>query len=209
MAEAELKAPSAGTLIVSALAGVVLMVGGMYVSKNVKLEFLEALEHQGILIDPGKTLAVIGVFLILFRVLDTFYYTPLREAINERNNSLETTFTEAASLRSEMESLRTEYESRISETEASARAEIQAEISKAQELRRTLEAEARSKADEMTRRATEEIAAEKARALGDIRLHVANLTLQATEKLLNENMDDERNRRLIDEFLDKVEVPTA
>lgn len=185
------------------------MVGGTYLSKSVKIPFLESLEHQGILLDPGKTLAVIGVFLILFKVLDTFYFTPLRDAINERNNSLEATFTEAATLRSEMDGLKSEYESRIAETEASARAEIQAEINRAQELRRSLEAEARSKADEMTRRASEEIAAEKARALGDIRLHVANLTLQATEKLLNENMDNDRNRRLIDEFLDKVEVPTA
>ncbi|MGE0000667.1 MAG: F0F1 ATP synthase subunit B [Fimbriimonadaceae bacterium] len=209
MAEAELKAPSSGSLIVNAIVGVVLMVGGTYLSKSVKIPFLESLEHQGILLDPGKTLAVIGVFLILFKVLDTFYFTPLRDAINERNNSLEATFTEAATLRSEMDGLKSEYESRIAETEASARAEIQAEINRAQELRRSLEAEARSKADEMTRRASEEIAAEKARALGDIRLHVANLTLQATEKLLNENMDNDRNRRLIDEFLDKVEVPTA
>lgn len=209
MAEAELKAPSKGALIVSALVGVALMVGGMYVSKNVKLSFVETLEHQGILLDPGKTLAIIGVFLILFKVLDNFYYAPLRDAINERNNSLEATFTEAAALRSEMDGLKSEYEGRISATEASARAEIQAEINKAQELRRTLESEARAKADEMTRRATDEIAAEKARALGDIRLHVANLTLQATGKLLSENMDNERNRRLIDEFLDKVEVPTA
>lgn len=209
MAEAELKAPTKGSILAFAVLGAVFMVVGTYVSKNVKIEFLESLEHQGILLDPGKTLAVIGVFLILFKVLDTFYYMPLRDAINERNNTLEATFTEAASLRTEMTNLKSEYEGRIAETEANARAQIQAEIGKAQELRRSLEAEARAKADEMTRRASEEIAAEKARALGDIRLHVANLTLQATEKLLNENMDNERNRRLIEEFMDKVEVPTA
>jgi F-type H+-transporting ATPase subunit b len=209
MAEAELKKPGKGTILAMAVAGVVMMLAGMYVSKNVKIGFLETLEKQGILLDPGKTVAVIGVFLILFPLLDFFYFSPLREAINDRNNALESTFTEAESLRAEMTQLKADYENRIAETEANARAEIQAEIARAQELRRTLEAGARAKADEMTRRAADEIAAERTRALGDIRLHVAKLTLQATERLLGENMDNERNRRLIDEFIDKVEVPAG
>jgi F-type H+-transporting ATPase subunit b len=105
--------------------------------------------------------------------------------------------------------MKSEYETRLAETEADARPKIQAQIKEAQELRKTLMAEASAKADEMVKKAQEEIAAERDRALNSIRVHVANLTLQATEKVLNENMDNDRNRRLIDEFLDKVEVPTA
>jgi len=43
--------------------------------------------------------------------------------------------------------------------------------------------------------------------LAEVRLHVADLSLQATEKLLNENVDNDRNRRLIDEFIATAEVP--
>lgn len=214
----EPKKVSPGTALAMGVVGVALMVGGMYVSKtysgpdapeSTKWAFVDQLAHQGILLDLGKTIAVVGVFLILFKVIETFYLAPLQTAIGERNSSLEATFGEADALREEMTGLKSSYEARLAETEAKARAEIQGEIAKAQELRRSLEAEARAKADEMTRRATEEIAAERARALGDIRLHVANLTLQATERLLGENVDNEKNRRLIDDFIDKVEVPAG
>ena len=40
----------------------------------------------------------------------------------------------------------------------------------------------------------------------DLRLQVVDLTLAAAEKVIGENMNDERNRRLVTDFIDKVEV---
>ncbi|MBS1724224.1 MAG: F0F1 ATP synthase subunit B [Armatimonadetes bacterium] len=189
--------------------GPLFMVGGFWVSVNVTHGNIKSLEEQGIPLDPGKTLAVIGVFLILFKVIESFYIMPLRDAIGTRNSDLESTFSEAENLRTQMADLKTDYERRLAATEADAREKIQAQIKEAQELRKTLMGEASAKADELVKRAQDEIAQERDRALAGIRLHVANLTLQATEKILSENMDNDRNRKLIDEFLDKVEVPTA
>lgn len=205
----ELKKSSAGATWGMVLAGIVLMVGGMYVSTEVTHGNIKSLEEMGIPLDPGKTLAVIGVFLILFKLINNFYLAPLSEAITTRNSDLESTFTEAESLRSQMDTMKSDYEKRLVQTEAEAREKIQSQIKEAQELRKTLMAEASAKADEMVKRAQDEIGAERDRALAGVRIHVANLTMLATEKVLNENMDNERNRKLIDEFLDKVEVPTA
>ena len=108
-----------------------------------------------------------------------------------------------------MTATKADYEARLVETEASAREQIQTEIKKAQELRKSIQAEASAKADELLVKAREEIASERDRALVDMRVHVATLSLLATEKILGENMDNERNRKLIDEFIDNVEVPNA
>jgi hypothetical protein len=62
----EKKATSAGTALIYAVIGIAMMVGGMWLYKNWHPEFLKSLEEQGILLNPGKTVAVIGVFLILF-----------------------------------------------------------------------------------------------------------------------------------------------
>ncbi|HVL38306.1 MAG TPA: hypothetical protein VM328_02840, partial [Fimbriimonadaceae bacterium] len=70
-----------------------------------------------------------------------------------------------------------------------------------------LMAEANAKADALVKRAEEEIEQQKNRALTEMRLEVVNLTLAATEKILGENIDNDRNRRLVQEFIDKVEVP--
>lgn len=187
--------------------GVVMMAGGFYVSKNWHPEFLTKLAEQGISLDPGKTVSAIGVLLILFPVIRSFYVGPLSDAINTRTTELERTFTEAESLRSEMTQMRSDYERRLAETESAAREQIQAEIRKAQELRGQLEADARVRADEYLRKAQEDIDNEKNRVITDLRLHVVDLTLGATEKILGESVDSDRNRKLIAEFIDKVEVP--
>ena len=189
--------------------GVSMMIGGMYVSINVHLEFVEAVKGMGIPLDIGKTIATIGVFLIVFPLIESFYLNPLKESILNRTQALQQTFEEAENMRAEMDATKEEYEARLAETEASAREQIQAEIKKAQELRKTIQAEASAQADELLAKAREEIASERDRALVDMRVHVATLSFQATEMILEENMNNERNRKLIDDFIDQVEVSEA
>lgn len=188
--------------------GLALAVGGFWVSKNTHVAFLDELAAKGIAFDPGKTVAVVGVLIIMFPVVKAFFVDPLEDAIRGRTSELERTFTEAESLRSEMTQMRSDYERRLAETETAAREQIQSEIRKAQELRGQLEADARQRADEYLRKAQEDIDNEKNRVLTDLRLHVVDLTLGATEKILGENVDSDRNRKLIAEFIDKVEVPS-
>lgn len=189
--------------------GIVLAVVGFAVMRPMHLDKSLPGMFKDLGLMPDMLVTNIGIFLGMYPVIKSFFVAPLAQAIHERDSSLEQTFGEAESLRTRMTEMKSEYEKRLAETEADARQRIQAQIKEAQELRKTLMAEASSKADEMVKRAQEEIAVERDRAIGGIRLYVANLTLQATEKVLSENMDNDRNRRLIDEFLDKVEVPTA
>jgi F-type H+-transporting ATPase subunit b len=162
----------------------------------------------GLELNFGEIIATIGILLILFPAVETFYTKPLEDAINDRNSNLEKTFSEAEDLRNQMDKMRADYEKRLAETEADARQKIQAQIKEAQVLRQKLEADAVGRADELIRRAHEEIAAERDKVLTELRVEVVNLTLGATEKLLGENMDTEKNRMLIDEFMNKVEVPS-
>jgi F-type H+-transporting ATPase subunit b len=187
------------------IVGAILMVGGMYGST--KGWGTPAFVHDlGLPLDFMKTIAVIGVFMIVFPLLNVFYFTPLAESIETRTKSLEDTFSEAENLRTEMQQMKANYETQLKQTEEDARTRIQNEVKKAQDLRTQIQAEANAKADEMLRKAREEIEAERARVMNDVRVHVANLSLLATERILGENVDNDRNRKLVEEFIDKVEV---
>jgi len=201
---------SSGSPIVGIILGAVIMVGGTYLSLNAKAlgvgGIQETLEGQGIPLDFGKTLGTIGVFLILFPVIKSFFIKPLQDAIQERNSDLERTFTEAENLRTEMERMRSDYDRRLAESEASAREQIQSQIREAQNLRSSLMAEAATRADALVQQATAEIEAEKQKVLVELRTHVVDLALAAAEKVVGENMDSERNRRLVDDYINSVEV---
>jgi F-type H+-transporting ATPase subunit b len=157
-------------------------------------------------LDLAMTITNIGIFLVFAGVLNTYYYAPFREAIDTRNAQLEATFTEAENLKKEMAELRTSYEARLAKTEADAREQIQAQIREAQALRQSLMSEATQRADELVKKAELEIEAEKQRAMGELREHVVNLTMSATERLIAKNVDTAVNRKLIDEFISDMAV---
>lgn len=205
MAETKKLNPTAA--IGAAVIGAVMMVGGMFAYSNKTFKDLEApLANMGIDVNFGKAIAVIGVFLILFKVIELFFFNPLHEAIDGRTTELENTFSEAENLRTEMAQMKTDYESRLTETEAKAREEIQAQIKEATDLKKSLMADAQKQAEDYKATAISEIEAEKNKTLTELRVHVANLSLQATEKILGANIDAERNKALVNEFLDQVEA---
>ena len=71
----------------------------------------------------------------------------------------------------------------------------------AQETRDADIAATREELDRMRERATNEIEAEKQRAIGELRGEVADLALAAASRVVGESMTDERQRRLVSEFL--------
>ena len=201
------KTPSSGlpypTLLVI---GLLLMAGGTYIATKVHIGFTEKLGEMGIPLDLGRTLATIGVFLIVFPLIKTFFTDPLQAAIGERNTNLEQTFAEAEALRAEMTKLRTDYEQQLAAANAAAQEHIAAQIKEAQGLRQTLMNEAAGRADAMIEKAQQEIASERERILGGLRGQVVSVALAAAEKIIGENMDTERNRKLVDEFVSDLEV---
>ena len=190
---------------VMAIIGAVLMVGGTYFSLKVTNP-LHGLAEMGIPIDLGSTIATVGVLLIVFPLIKMFFTDPLSQAIGERNSNLEQTFSEAESLRAEMTKMRSDYEGRLVAAEASAREHIEAQIKEAQKLRQTLMNEAAGRADAMIEKAQQEIAAERERILTGLRTQVVELSLVAAERIVGENMDTDRNRKLVNEFVNGLEV---
>ena len=86
-----------------------------------------------------------------------------------------------------------------------ARREANDILGRAQKVaQETRDADIAATRDELTRmreRATEEITAEKQRALAELRGEVADLALQAASRVVGETMTDQRQRRLVEEFL--------
>lgn len=201
------KKQTATDILIKLFVGGIIVAAGVWIDHNGTFHGLEKLAgEQGIPVEIGKVIETIGVFVMMLPIINTFFFQPLFEAIEARTGELESTFGEAERLRAEMTQLRSDYERRLNETEASAREQIQAQIREAQDLKKELMADAQRKAEEYKQQAIADIDAERRKALIDLRVHVTNLSLQATEKVLNENVDNDRNRRIIDEFLNSVEV---
>jgi F-type H+-transporting ATPase subunit b len=160
----------------------------------------------GIELHLGKTIAMIGMMILLFPLVKVFYVDPLEKAIKDRNENLEHTFEEAENLKQRMQELKTSYENRLKAAEEEAREKIQIALGEAEQMKNQIIAEARSQAEEVRRRNEEELERAKEKMLIDLRTHVVDLTLAATEKVIGQSVDPVKQRQLVEEFISSAEV---
>ncbi|MBA3725808.1 MAG: F0F1 ATP synthase subunit B [Armatimonadetes bacterium] len=161
---------------------------------------------QQLALNFRTTFVTIGAIALMFPAIKGLFVKPLNDAMDERTKRLEDTYSEAESLKQHMAALKTSYEQKLAASEAEAREKIRAAIGDAQATKDQILTEARTQAEEIRTRNETEMERERQKMLVGLRTHVADLALLATEKIISENLDDERQRKLIDRFIDTAEV---
>lgn len=140
-------------------------------------------------------------FLLLLAIVWTFAFKPLARTLDDRKAAIEQGLKDAEQARRDRESAEAERVATLAEARREAN-DILARAQKvAQETRDSDIAATREELERMRLRATAEIEAEKTRAIADLRGEVADLALAAAGRVVGETMSDDRQRRLVQEFL--------
>ncbi len=167
-------------------------------------------ESGNFLVMPGIglmiwTLLTFGLTFLLLRVLKSFGFARIQEAIERRQNLIAESIEHAAQTRKDADDLMAEYRERLAEARHQAD-DIVARARKAADQRdvetHTAAAEERENLLAQTKR---EIELETQRAMQDLRREVANLTVQATEKVMRKSLDQDDQNRLVEEALSEVD----
>lgn len=155
-------------------------------------------------IEPATIVVEMVGFVLLLLLLKRFLWVPVTNYLEQRQRDIAQTYDKVEHTRQEMERLRSEYEQRLANIEAEARAQIQEAVKEAQQVREQILAEARQQAEKMIRDAEETIRYEREQALAEMRAQVVELTLLATSRILQESVDDARHRKMVEDFIDQV-----
>ncbi|HEX6435229.1 MAG TPA: F0F1 ATP synthase subunit B [Gemmatimonadales bacterium] len=156
-------------------------------------------------VEPGLMIWTVVVFVALLLILRKFAWPALLGAVEARERALEEQLAEAERSRAEAARLLAQHEKLIAEGRASAHA-LLAEARDAAEKERALAMEkTRQEQEELLERARRDIAAERDRAVADLRREAVDLSLAAASKLLGERMNSENDRRIVQEYLSSLE----
>jgi F-type H+-transporting ATPase subunit b len=140
-------------------------------------------------------------FVVFLVLMYTFAFKPVAKMLSDRKERIEQGLKDADQAKRDRESAETERLAAITDARREAN-DILARAQKvAQETRDADIAATREELERMRVRASDEIAAEKQRALAELRGEVADLALQAAGRVVGETMTDQRQRRLVEEFL--------
>ncbi|MHB1525276.1 MAG: F0F1 ATP synthase subunit B [Candidatus Dormibacteria bacterium] len=148
----------------------------------------------------------IVVFLALLWLLRRYVFPPLDKALRARQAQIAQALGEAEQARQEAEQARELDRQEM----ADARLKAQEILDRAQQLGEQLREELRQKGEQeqqaMLERARAELAREREQALLELRRQVADLVMLATTKVLQEELDPNRQRRLIEQALKEVDL---
>jgi F-type H+-transporting ATPase subunit b len=156
--------------------------------------------------DPGLILWTLFIFGLLLLVLKRFAWPAVLGAVEAREKALEEQLAEAERNRAESAALLAEHKKLIADAKAQAHGII-VEASAVAEKERALGLEkGRQEQTELLERARREIAAERDRAVADLRREAVDLSLAAATKLIGERLGSDTDRKLVLDYLSTLDA---
>jgi F-type H+-transporting ATPase subunit b len=152
-------------------------------------------------VEGGLMVWTVVVFLLLLLVLKRFAWPAILGAVEAREQALEAQLAQAAKDREEAAALLAEHKRLVADARHQATG-IVAEARGVAEKERALAIEkTKQEQDELLARARREIAAERDKAVVELRREAVDLSLAAASKLVEKRLDGDTDRKLVTEFL--------
>ncbi|HZY10507.1 MAG TPA: F0F1 ATP synthase subunit B [Bacteroidota bacterium] len=140
-------------------------------------------------------------FVILLVVLRKFAWKPLLDALHRREDHVRSSLERAEHAKQEAERLLEENKRRLARAEEESHRILNENRALGEKLKSEIVEKANQQSRRMIDQAKQEIERDKDAALAQLRGEVANLAISAAEKILDETLDAQKHRKLIDGYL--------
>ena len=131
--------------------------------------------------------------LIIFLIIKKFLFKPVKAAMDKRQAAVDKQYDDAAKAKSDAESSRSAWEAKLATADDTADGIIR-DAEKSAKLRgENVIADAKEKADDIIRRAEK-----------DIKKEIADVSVALTGKLLEKEISEDDQRRLIASFIGEI-----
>ena len=152
-------------------------------------------------INPGLMIWTIITFIVLVFVLKRLAWKPLVQTLTAREERIRESLEQAEHARHEAQRLIEENQRQM----AQAHSEFQRLMREAREEAEKLRARRRQEAEAEARKIVDqgkfEIEREKEAAMVQLRSEVADLAILAASRILDEELDEKKHKRVIESFL--------
>ncbi len=159
--------------------------------------------------DPGLYIWTIGTFSLLLYLLGKFAWRPLLQALESRQDSIRKSLDDADQAKKELAQVQEESARIVAKARADADAIVASSRADATKLQEELKQKARTEADGIIQNAEKHIQLQTDRSLAQIRGEAVELSLMIASKLIQRNLSEEDNSRLIEDTLKQIRSTQA
>ena len=145
-------------------------------------------------------------FLLLFFLLRKFLWGRFIQVLDDRREKISTEFKNIEDTKTEIVRLKEEYVQKMNQIEETARVRIQSAVGDGQRVAEEIRQQARAEAQKIITSAREDIQFELKKAKEELKVNVVDLTIRATERLIQEKLTPASDKKLTEDFLKEIEA---
>ncbi len=157
------------------------------------------------LLSANEIVAQIVSFLILFFILRIFVWKRILGLLDQRKEKIASEFNRIEELKAEAGKLKTEYEGKLNTIEEAANRRIQEAIAEGRKINDEARKKAHEQAQEIITNAESNIKYELSKVKEELKDKIIDLTIAATESVIQEKLTPDADRKLVEHFLEKLE----
>lgn len=170
------------------------------------LAFISGEGPQGGLLDvnPGLIIWTVVTFVFLLLILKKLAWKPILNSLNQRESFIKEQMEKAETAQKETERLIEDNKASM----AKADEEAQKIIGQARELAEKLQSQKIEETNEKTKKMIDDAVAEIERknkeAMNSLREQVAEIAVNAAEKIIRESLDGNKHKKIVNELIDNL-----
>jgi F-type H+-transporting ATPase subunit b len=141
------------------------------------------------------------IFIALFFILSRYAFGPITAAVEAREQALQDAIDQAKRDREEAAKMLAEHRTQLEGARGEAQRIIAEGRAVGEKLRVQMLEETRTQQQDLLERARREIGNERDAAIAQIRTEAVDLAIAAASKVIERNLDDSANRKLVEGYL--------
>lgn len=142
--------------------------------------------------------------LVLYFILKKVLFKRVTEFMEKRSMAIKDSLEGAEKAKAYANEMKDRYDEQLKAAHAEMQSMMEDARAKASKEFDKMMSLAKNESDNVLTTAREAIERERTQMMRDIKVHVADLAIAAASKVVQANMDNERNRAIVDKFIDEA-----
>ena len=142
--------------------------------------------------------------LIIFFIIKKLLFKPVKKVLDQRQGQVGKLYDDANAAKELAEKEKEQYDEKLAAAHDEAVGIVSAAKERAERLGDEIVSEANRKATGMIKRADEEIAQQRKKAMNEIKEDISNISVDIAEKVIEREIDERDHKELIDKFISEI-----
>ncbi len=143
-------------------------------------------------------------FILLLWVLKRFAWKPILSALKQREDAIKDSLEQAEKAKEDAKKILSENQNSLAKADEESKKIIEQSKLFAESLKEKMINESKQQAKKLIEEASAEIDRKKNAAFDELKNQIAEISVKAAEKILRENLDVQKNKKIVDEYISDI-----